>query len=452
MRIAVLSLHTSPAAQPGQGDAGGLNVYAAATSRRLAAMGHRVEVFTADPATAGAAAPAELGPGIRLHRLASTAGDKEALAADLPRLAAQLAAHPAYGDCDAVWAHYWISGLAALEARALAPGAQPVAVGTAARPGTVAPAPLAVSFHTLAAVKERDTAGHREPARRLAAEARLAREADLLVANTAAEARDLEGLLGAARRRTVIAPPGVDREVFRPGPVQAARTAIGRADADLMVLCVGRMQHVKGTDLAIEALARLRARDPQLAARVELDMLGAGSGGPDTAAFERLAQATGVAGQLTVRAPVPAPVLADWYRAADIVIVPSRSESFGFAAAEAQAAGACVLASAVGGLVSVVDDGTTGRLVAQAEPEAWARELESLLRRPAERARLGAAAHRAAQRFDWGTCVQRVLDALATATAAAAAAVTAAPLPAPGAARAAAAAQGARQDNREVAS
>lgn len=399
MRIAVLSLHTSPVAQPGQGDAGGMNVYVRATAVELARAGHTVEIFTADP-LAPTTGTTELAPGVRLHQLDTAARDKTALADEIPALAAALAAHPAFAGSAVIWAHYWISALTGL--------------ALTERPG---PAPrLVVSFHTIAAVKDRDTRAALEPAQRRRAEERIAAGADLLVANTEAEAADMVALLGADPARIVTAMPGVDLATFTPGPMHTARRAVGEQAADLLLLYVGRMQHVKGTDTAVEALAALTRLDPVLAARTRLVMLGAASGeGTDPAALTARIDAAGLHGRVEILPPVLAAVLADWYRAADLVLVPSRSESFGFAAAEAQACGAPVVASAVGGLTHVVEAGRTGLLVAEDDPLTWAEGIEALLCDPAARARMGAAAAQRAREFDWRTCAATVLAAVPSA-------------------------------------
>lgn len=397
-RLALISLHTSPAAQPGAGDAGGLNVYALNVAREIAAAGHTVDIFTADPQLQGGSqqAPRELGPGIRVHLLQTRAQTKEELAADIDSLARQLSEHPDYRAADCVWAHYWISADAALRAQPRKP--------------------TAVSFHTMAAVKERDFPGHSEPAQRLEAEWRIAQTADIVVANTPVEAEDAQELLGAGADRVLTAPPGVRADIFTPGDQAQARRRVG-VDADLLVLGVGRMQRVKGTDLAIETLASLRAVRPDLASRTRMVQLGAASGDAHDSVYTDLAARLGVADALKIREPVPAEELADWYRAADVVIVPSRSESFGFVAAEASAAGRTVLASRVGGLEVIVDSGTTGVLLGQRDHLLWAEELARLLDDARLRDRLGRAAHERAQRFTWRACAERVMEALTAATA-----------------------------------
>lgn len=392
-RLALISLHTSPAAQPGAGDAGGLNVYALNVARELSAAGHTVDIFTADPQLQSGSqrAPRELGPGIRTHLLQTRARTKDELAADIDSLARQLSEHPDYRVAEYVWAHYWISAEAALRAGPRKP--------------------TAVSFHTMAAVKERDFPEHSEPAQRLEAERRIARSADTIVANTPAEAEDAQDLLGAKADRVLTVPPGVRADIFTPGDQAEARSRVG-VDADLLVLGVGRMQRVKGTDLAIETLASLRALRPDLASLTRMVQLGAASGDAHDSVYTDLAARLGVAEVLEIREPVPAEELADWYRAADVVIVPSRSESFGFVAAEASAAGRAVLASRVGGLEVIVDSGTTGVLLGQRDHRLWAEELARLLDDAGLRDHLGRAAHKRAQRFTWQACAEKVMEAL----------------------------------------
>lgn len=415
MRIVLLSLHTSPAAQPGTGDAGGLNVYVSHTAAHLVRAGHAVDIITADPAAEHTAA-VDLDEGIRLHILAVDATTKDEMGEEAGAIARRIAADPELGPlvrgADVVWAHYWVSGLVACDLRALA--------GTAhtshAAPDTSAPsAPhpaLAMSFHTIAAVKDRDLGEAREPALRRGAELRIAREADLLLANTDSEAADMEDLLHADPDRIRVVPPGVDTATFRPGPQQDARRAIGMDSVDLLVLGVGRMQHVKGTDILLEALARFATTEPVLAARTRVVMLGGASGEADATRLQEQATASAAGGLVEFRDPVPASVLSDWYRAADLVVVPSRSESFGFVAAEAVASGTPVLASQVGGLAHIVRPGASGVLVADRSPYTWAGAIAALLADPGLRSRLATGATRMRDELSWESAEADMLAVL----------------------------------------
>jgi D-inositol-3-phosphate glycosyltransferase len=304
-----------------------------------------------------------------------------------------------------------VSGLVACELRALAaaPDTDPTpGTGPAAAPGPA----LAMSFHTIALVKDRDLGEAREPALRLAAEARIAQEADVLLANTPSEAHDLEHLLAADSARIRVVPPGVDTATFRPGPVQDARRAIGMESADLLVLGVGRMQHVKGTDILLEALADFAVSDPVLARRTRVVLLGGASGEADATRLQERARASAAGSLLEFRDPVPAAILADWYRAADLVVVPSRSESFGFVAAEAVATGTPVLASRVGGLAHIVRPGVSGVLVADRSPRTWADAIAALLADPGLRAQLSAGASAMRDELSWETAEAGMLDVL----------------------------------------
>lgn len=415
MRIVLLSLHTSPAAQPGTGDAGGLNVYVSHTAAHLVRAGHAVDIITADPA-ADCNAAVDLDEGVRLHILAVDATTKDEMGEEAGAIARRIAADPELAPllrgADVVWAHYWVSGLVACDLRALArtapaPGPVPP-YGTARQSGPA----LAMSFHTIAAVKDRDLGDAREPALRLDAELRIAREADLLVANTASEAADMRDLLHADPARIRVVPPGVDTATFRPGPLQDARRGIGMESADLLVLGVGRMQHVKGTDILLEALAQLAATEPVLAARTRVVMLGGASGEADATRLQERAAASAAGSLIEFRDPVPASVLADWYRAADLVVVPSRSESFGFVAAEAVASGTPVLASQVGGLAHIVRPGVSGVLVADRSPYTWAGAIAALLADPGLRSRLAVGATRMRDELSWETAEAGMLGVL----------------------------------------
>lgn len=401
MRIVVLSLHTSPAAQPGTGDAGGLNVYVSHTAAQLVRAGHSVDILTADPAAAGRTDAVELGEGVRLHTLAVDATTKDEMGGEAAQIARRIAADDELGallrDADVIWAHYWVSGLVACELRDLTPTRDPA---------------LAMSFHTIAAVKDRDLEEAREPAERLAAERRIAATADILLANTASEARDMAALLDADPQRIRVVPPGVDTDTFRPGPLQDARRAIGAEDADLLVLGVGRMQYVKGTDILLDALAQFAATEPVLAGRTRIVMLGGASGEADATGMQELAAASAAGSLIEFRDPVPARVLADWYRAADLVVVPSRSESFGFVAAEAVASGTPVLASQVGGLAHIVRPGESGVLIADRSPYTWADTIAALLADPAQRARLAAGAIELRGELSWETAEAGMLEVL----------------------------------------
>ena len=441
MRITVLSLHTSPVAQPGQGDAGGMNVYVDQSVRALAAAGHRVDVFTADPggldgmgssaADTGDGEKLEITDSITLHHLPVGATTKDELADAIDELGELLAAHPDFRAADFVWAHYWISAEAALRARGIALDTDidtNTDIGTDERSASAVGqdrprrAPIAVSMHTIGAVKNRDSETSHERPQRLEAEERIAAGADLLVAATPAERRDLVTELHADPDSVVVARPGVDHGLYAPDSQSEARERLGLVVNEAIVLYVGRMQFIKGTDVAVDALAELRERNPHLASRTRGILLGAASGAgveagggavrPSSTYLQELTAAIANEPSVEIRPPVPSHVLVDYYRAADVLIVPSRSESFGLVAAEAAASGLPAIASAVGGLPEIVEHGHSGLLIADHNPHHWATAIETLLTDTDLRAELAGHAVDRAERFDWGRTVAAVLDAL----------------------------------------
>ncbi|MGY1665385.1 D-inositol-3-phosphate glycosyltransferase [Geodermatophilus sp. SYSU D00696] len=409
-RVATISVHTSPLDQPGAGDAGGMNVYIVEVSRRLAARGIAVDVFTR--ATSSDLPPVvEMSPGVCVRHV--SAGPFEGLGKD--ELPAQLCAFTAGvlreeaqhepGHYDVVHSHYWLSGQ----------------VGWLARDRWSVP--LIHTAHTLAKVKNAALAdGDRpEPRLRVIGEEQVVAEADRLVANTEEEARQLVEHYGADPRRTLVVPPGVDLDRFAPGDRAAARRVLG-VPADAVVLAfVGRIQPLKAPDVLLAAAARMLEDDPSLRGRLQVHVVGApsGSGLEAPRQLEELAASLGIADLVRFLPPQPPERLALHYRAADVAVVPSHNESFGLVALEAQACGTPVVAAAVGGLPTAVRDGVSGVLVAGRDPGAYAAAIRSVL---ARRPLLAAGARRHAADFSW----DRTADALVAAYASAAAEMAAA--------------------------
>ncbi len=403
-RIATISLHTSPLDQPGTGDAGGLNVYVVEVSRRLAERGIEVEIFTRavcrdTPPTV------ELVPGVLVRNV--VAGpfeelDKNSLPGQIcPFTFGVLRTEAAYapGRYDLLHAHYWLSGQ--------------VAAVAAERWGV----PLVQSMHTLGKVKNLalalgDTA---EPPARIRGEGEVVTAADRLVANTAEEARQLIDLYGADPWRVETVNPGVDLSVFRPASGVASglalRRRLGLASDAVVLAFAGRIQPLKGPDVVLRAAASLLRLRPSLAGRLVVVIVGGPSGSEVGAPgrLEALASSLGISSFVRMEAPCPQPELADWYRAADIVLVPSHSESFGLVALEAQACGTPVVAAAVGGLRTAVRDGYSGVLVDGHDPEVWARVLSDLLASPARLLQLSAGAREHAAAFNWPATAERLV-------------------------------------------
>jgi D-inositol-3-phosphate glycosyltransferase len=405
-RVAMLAVHTSPLAQPGTGDAGGLNVYVVQTARRLADRGIEVEVFTR--ATSSASPPVvELAPGVLVRHV--TAGPFEGLAKDdLPGQLCAFAAGVMHteaarppGHYDLVHSHYWLSGQ----------------VGWLAADRWQVP--LVHSMHTMARVKnlalaDGDTP---EPGGREIGEAQVVAEADRLVANTAEEARQLVELYGADPGRVAVVHPGVDLQRFRPGDVGRARSAVGVPAGSLLLLFVGRIQPLKAPDVLLRAAAGLLAERPELRSRLVVAVVGgpSGSGLREPTALVRLARDLGIADVVRFEPPAAVGRLADWYRAADLVVVPSYSESFGLVALEAQACGTPVVAADVGGLREAVADGRSGVLVPGHAAADWAGRIGDLLAAPAARADLARGALRHAARFSWDRTVDGLVEVYADA-------------------------------------
>ncbi len=399
-RIATLSVHTSPLEQPGTGDAGGLNVYVVEVARRLADRGVEVDIFTR--AVSRDLPPvAELAPGVLVRHLA--AGPFEDLdKADLPGQLCHftfevLRAEAAYapGRYDIVHGHYWLSGQ----------------VGAVAKERWGVP--FVQSMHTLGRVKNAALADGdaAEPEVRLRGEAEVVAAADRLVANTDDEARQLIGLYDAAPARVRTINPGVDLAIFKPGSRLAARQRLGLPADAVVLVFAGRVQPLKAPDVVLHAAARMIRDDPGLAGlRVAFVGGPSGTGRADPDGLTELAATLGIPGLVRLEPPCPQPELAEWYRAATVVMVPSCSESFGLVAVEAQACGTPVVAASVGGLRTAVRDGVSGVLVDSRDPARYARVVRDLIAQPAALARLSRGAREHASRFGWNVTVDRLLS------------------------------------------
>jgi D-inositol-3-phosphate glycosyltransferase len=390
VRVAVLSVHTCPLAALGGKETGGMNVYVREVARELAGIGVGVDVFTRsqNPAITRVV---ELGRGARVVHLA--AGPQMPMARErvwnhLDEFADRVDAWRLTEgvDYDVVHAHYWLSGVVALDLRA--------------RWGV----PVVQMFHTLARLKN-DVArepGEREPALRVAEETRVARDVDRIVAASEIERAQLVGLYGARFDRVTVVPCGVDTTLFRPGDASAARTRLGLDDRPTL-LYVGRIAPIKGLETLLEAVDRLGLAGR----RVRLLVVG---GDADERIDGHEAYVRGLTCRLGLCDDVvfvgaqPQISLPDYYAAADLTIMPSYYESFGMVALEAMACGSPVVASRVGGLATTVRDGFTGFLVPEGDAPALAARIETLLADAALRAKLGAEGVRWAAKHRWA-CV-----------------------------------------------
>jgi D-inositol-3-phosphate glycosyltransferase len=374
-----------------------MNVYVRELSTALARAGVECDVYTrAWSPTLPATVAVE--PGLRVHHV--PAGPLDTVAKeDLPALVDEFAdnvmalmvsgagvdpaVHQEAG-FDAVHANYWLSGLAGHRIK------------------HELDLPLVSTFHTLARVKAEaspEEVSSDEPHRRAEAEAAIMRCSEVVLASCSVEAAQLAGLYDTDPARVRVVAPGVDHAFFAPGHRPQARRALGLPADVPLLLFVGRIQPLKGVDVAVRALAAMQTRPD-----AHLVVVG-GPSGPrgeaHLAEVDKLVAELGVAQRVRFVAPQPHELLSTYYRAADVSVVPSRSESFGLVALESAACGTPVVAAAVGGLTTLVDDGHTGFLVEEPTPDAFARAATAVLDDPLLAERLGTAAVVRARHYTW---------------------------------------------------
>ena len=405
-RVAMVSLHTSPLDQPGTGDAGGMNVYVLELARRLAARQVEVDVFTRSTGS-GLPPVVDVSDGIRVHHVSAGPYEgltKHELPAQLCVFAREVLRTEAYhspGYYDLVHSHYWLSGQ----------------VGALARDRWGVP--LVHTMHTMAKVKNAAMAigDTPEPMARLIGEEQVVAAADMLVANTDDEARQLIDLYDADPGRVEVVHPGVDLTTFRDVGTKAARARLGLAPEGALITFVGRIQPLKAPDVMLRGVAVLLDQHPELRSTLTVAVVG----GPSGSGLERpdslvgLAEELGIASLVRFVPPVSQEELVDWYAASTLVCVPSYNESFGLVAVEAQATGTPVVAAAVGGLPTAVSDGRSGLLVTDHEPASYATAFERVLLEPGLRDRLAEGAEAHAQQFGWDRTAASMLTVYARA-------------------------------------
>ena len=385
IRAGIISLHTSPLTQPGTGDSGGMNVYIREFVSSLTQAGVSSDVFVRrwtdelEPIV-------EVEPGFRVIHV--PAGDIELTKEQLPDIVEEftewmkrwLAENPV----DVLHANYWLSGVVGHQLK------------------HELNLPLVTTFHTLARVKAE--LGDAEPGARMAAEAQVVACSDMLIANSDEERRHLIELYGANDDRVEIIAPGVDRAFFSPGRAAGAREAI-RYDGGPIVLFVGRIQPLKGLDIAVQALAKLNDKTATLM------VVGGASGQQGDSEVVRILEMIDeldLGDRVRFVDPQPHYALSTYYRAADVLVMPSRSESFGLVALEAAACGIPVVAASVGGLRTLVRDGITGYLIEERDPGLYAEAIDGIIADPVLRASLGSAASARAERYPWSGLAERL--------------------------------------------
>jgi D-inositol-3-phosphate glycosyltransferase len=397
MRVAMLAYHSSPLAPLGGKHTGGMNVYVRELSRQLAARGHQVDIFTRGIEREEIELAGSENDAVRLVALPAGPArplERDELADHVPEFANAVLeyARSAKLNYDVVHAHYWMSGLA---------GAQLKAAWGAA---------LVVMFHTLGLVKNRiEALGPLESERRIRAERQVIAAADIVVAATPAEQADLQWLYEVRSSNITIIPPGVDLELFQPMDQATARAQIGADRDGPLVLYVGRIEALKGIDTLIRALPRLPA-----ARRPHVHIIGGEANLASQTLDSEMARLRALAAELDVADSIDflgkreQEQLVAHYTAADVVVVPSHSESFGMVALEAMACGRPVIASRVGGLAYVVQDGVSGFHVQEGDPAELAERLKQLLDDDELRFTLGLGGRRLAAGYTWAQVAEKI--------------------------------------------
>lgn len=394
-RVAVLSLHTSPLAQPGSGDSGGMNVYVRELVSALAQGGVDCTTYTR-ASRPGLPEVVQVEPGHRVVHVPAGPFDlpKEALSTVVDEFSDVVVGHlendfPA----DVLHANYWLSGLVAHRIK------------------HERDLPFVSTFHTLAKVKSEG--GDLEPQWREQAEEEIIGCADAICVSCSEEETQFRRLYGDPPGRIEVIAPAVEHAFFAPGERSGARQALELPVDAPVLLFVGRIQPLKGPDVAVQALAALGRRDATLL------IVGGASGLEGDAEVDRLhalIDELGVTDQVRFVPAQPHHILSTYYRAADVVLVPSRSESFGLVALEASACGVPVVASGVGGLLTLVDHGSSGFLVPDRDPELFARHVRDLLDNPAMAAAMGRRGADRARRYTWSLAAARLRRAYADLT------------------------------------
>ncbi len=361
VRLAVLSYHTSPLAQPGTGDGGGMNVYVRELSSAFARLGHEVDVYTRrdNPLDHDTVL---VEPGFRVHHVTAgpaTTLEREEFPLYVDEFTDSVAASfRCTGTPDAIHANYWLSGLSGHRLK------------------HELNIPLIMTFHTLERVKADHFEGESEE--RAKQEALIFACADAVLASCEVEAEQIVRFYNASPSRVHVVPLGIQHAFFAPGYRPQARRALAIDPEATMLLFVGRLQALKGVDLALETLIELRNRG-----RNALLAIIGGPSGPDgretlARLHARVAQAS-VINHVCFVAPQAHQLLSTWMRAADVTLVPSRSESFGLVALESSGCGTPVVASDVGGLKTLVEPGVNGFLIQERDPAVWADAVEVTL-------------------------------------------------------------------------
>lgn len=409
MRIAMISVHTCPLATLGGKDTGGMNVYVRELARELGRRGIAVDVYTRsqDPHIPRVRWFGENARVIHIAAGPARPVGKDALWQYIPAFAAQVRRSAAAEGLtyDIVHSHYWLSAVAA---RALREAGWK--------------APIVHMFHTLAAAKEAagQGQGYREDPRRLTAEEEIVRFADAIVAATPLDREQMISYYGAPEGRIHIIPPGVNLDRFRPIAREAARGHVGSpcnpCEEAHMLLYVGRMDPLKGVDDLLRALPYVAQDLPAgWPCQTCLALIGGDAESSDEslrremARLEQLKHELGLSSLATFLGRRDQDELPYYYSAADVCIVPSHYESFGMVALESLACGTPVVASRVGGLTYIIEDGVNGFLVPTGDSLALAHRIAQLLEDCQLRRQMGLYGMELAKEYAWPRIADRVV-------------------------------------------
>ncbi len=403
VRIAMLSVHSSPLARLGGKEAGGMNVYVRELARELGSRGVPVDIFTrSQDRRAPTVEPLACGVRvINLHTGPAAPYAKDWVLTYLPEFVNRVRCFADGEDLayDLIHSHYWLSGEAALRLR---------------RSWGV---PVMHMFHTLGAMKNSIARSKEETetGQRIAIERRLMQEVDAVVAATTLDRAQMVWNYEADAERIRVVPCGVDLRRFQPKDRAAARARLGLSVDEELLLCVGRMEPLKGMDALIRALALLADTEPAQRRRRRVLLIGGddesrpGDWNSEQRRLDALRRALGVADRVSFLGARPHEQLADYFAAANVVAVPSHYESFGMAALEALACGAAVVAANVGGLALTIEDGRSGLLFPADDHVALADQIRRILGDPAYARALEAGARRRASEYGWPSVAKRVI-------------------------------------------
>jgi D-inositol-3-phosphate glycosyltransferase len=403
LNIAMLSYHTCPLAVLGGKNTGGMNVYVRELTRFLGRIGVHVDVFTRSEDEHIPSVSHDLG---NFNRVVHISAGPEVY---LQKAKLREYVHPfakgimAFAErkgirYDLIHSHYWMSGLAGMDLQA------------------EWNVPMLQMFHTLGLMKQRigRTAEEREGQERVDGETAVMKAADRIVAATEAERSQLELLYGINHQKVSIVPPGVDTHHFYPIPADEAKEAIGISPEDRMALFVGRIEPLKGVDTLIRAMAIVKRTCKQFVCPHYLVIIGGDPEGHperdegEMGRLQALARSLGLDDIVLFLGKRGQQTLPYYYSAAEVVVMPSHYESFGMVALEAMACGTPVIASQVGGLAYLVQEGETGFFVPAQDPEVLAEKLRLMFVNHDLRAEMGRQAVTYAQSYRWETIADQI--------------------------------------------